>query len=97
MAAVIVVVEPSATVVPVFISCVGASSTGETVILNVLAGNVVVPSETVKLKLSVGASPPLWTYVTRLLLISAWVKLVMAMPGALVSSSCPPKGRPVTL
>ena len=70
---------------------VSGSFTGVMVISNVSVANVSVPSVTSKSKLSLVTSLPLWVYITRLFTTSSKVKLLMATPGSVVSSTCPLK------
>src|SRR5207302_1985399 len=75
----------------------GGGANGVTVKLNVVAPIVPpAPSLTVKVKLSFVLTAPLWTNTSRPALMSACVKLVIATPGAVVSSSWPFRGAVVT-
>jgi hypothetical protein len=68
----------------------GGGTNGVTVKVNVVAPIMPpTPSLTVKMKLSLVLTAPLWTNTSRPALMSACVKLVIATPGAVVSSSWP--------
>ena len=81
---------PSLSVNPVLFPSIGGSFCGVTVRLNTCPATLLpCPSSTVKVKLSDVVSLPLCTYTSRPASMSAWVNVVMAVPGPVVSSSCP--------